>query len=172
MGSTREDQLIALLDRQSIADCMIRYARGVDRLDVELIRSAFWPDAYDSHGPVNGSTEDFLEYFLQRQTDRQVAQHFVTNHIIDLDGAAADTEAYFISVTKKARSDRLELVGGRYLDRFEKRDEVWRIKTRLVVLDWQCIADSSQMAQRLSRSHRGSRSTDDPSYEHPILPRA
>jgi hypothetical protein len=163
--------LAALLDRQSISDCLLRYARGVDRLDLSLIRSAFWDDAWDSHGPVNGSYGDFISFFLPRQADRQVAQHFVMNHLIELDGAAADSEAYFISVAKNLGQDDVELVGGRYVDRLEKRANEWRIKTRLVVLDWQCTADGAQIVDRLSRSHTGSRSASDPSYERPVRPR-
>jgi hypothetical protein len=33
---------------------MLREARGVDRRDEELIRSAYWGDAHDSHGQLNG----------------------------------------------------------------------------------------------------------------------
>lgn len=169
---TDHDALRILLDRQAIWDCVLRYTRGVDRLDESLIRSAFWEDAHDSHGQVNGGTDDFLDYWLPTQPEREAAQHFVTNHTVELDGDdGADTETYFISTAKKVGSDRLEMVGGRYMDRFEKRDGEWRIKTRLVVLDWHCSADASQMADRLSRSHSGSRSPADPSYERPVRPR-
>ena len=34
-------------DRESIREATFRYARGVDRLDVELMKSAYWPDATD-----------------------------------------------------------------------------------------------------------------------------
>ena len=161
-----------LLDRHAIWECTLRYARGVDRLDEELIRSAFWPDAHDSHGRINGSPENFLARWLPTQGDRQVAQHFVANQTVRLDGAGgADTETYFMVTGKRFDSDVLELVGGRYIDRFEKRDDEWRIRTRLVLLDWQATADAAGMARRLARSHTGSRDRRDPSYEHPVRPR-
>lgn len=169
--SARSDAITELLDRQSIWDCMLRYTRGVDRLDEELIRSAFWEDAHDSHGPVNGSTQDFLDFWLPTQPQREVAQHFVTNHAVEVDGNHADSETYFISCAKRVDSDALEMVGGRYADRWEKRSGEWRIRTRLVLLDWQCTGDASQMADRLSRSHRGSRDNNDPTYERPVKPR-
>lgn len=38
-----------LLDRQAIYDVMMRYCRGVDRFDADLITSAYHPDARDDH---------------------------------------------------------------------------------------------------------------------------
>jgi hypothetical protein len=166
--SMDEEVLVALVDRQSIWDCMLRYARGVDRVDEQLIRSAFWEDAHDAHGGVNGPPGDFLAWFLPNQPAREVAQHIVTNHRVELHGDHADTETYFVSVAKKFGSGTLEQVGGRYLDLFEKRGSEWRIKDRLVLLEWQCVGDASQMAERLSAANRGSRDKNDPSYTRAI----
>lgn len=172
MTSPRIAEIEKLLDRQAIWDCLLRYTRGVDRLDEDLIRSAFWEDAHDSHGQLNGSPEEFIATWMPTQGKRESCQHFVTNHTVELAGSdAADTETYFLVSIKNYGSTTLELVGGRYMDRFEKREDEWRIKTRLVVLDWQCVADASEMAERLSRSHQGSRDRNDPSYERPVRPR-
>lgn len=153
-----------LLDRQAIWDCMLRYARGVDRLDEDLIRSAYWPDARDAHGPVGGTVDEFLGRWIPQQGTRQVAYHFLGNHLVRLEGAVADAETYFVSNAKPFDSDAMEMVGGRYLDRFERRGEEWRIATRAVILDWQCVTDAAEMAARLARANTGSRDTDDPSY--------
>jgi hypothetical protein len=172
MTRSTSDQVEQLLDRQAIWDCLLRYARGVDRLDENLIRSAFWPDAHDAHGQINGSPENFIRTWMPTQPARQAGQHFVSNQSVVFDGvAAADAEAYFMSASKKFGSDTLELVGGRYVDRFEKREGEWRIKTRLVLLDWQAVANASGMEQRLSRGYNGSRDSSDPSYERPLRPR-
>ena len=37
-------------DRFDIQQCLLRYTRGVDRHDRELMLSAYWPDAFDEHG--------------------------------------------------------------------------------------------------------------------------
>ena len=46
-GSTLEelmgDETSELMDRQRIWECMLRYARGMDRLDVDLVLSAYHP---------------------------------------------------------------------------------------------------------------------------------
>lgn len=156
--------LVALLDRQAISDCLVRYARGVDRLDQDLIRSAFWEDAHDAHGQIAGTVDDFLASWWPRQSAREVAQHLLANQAIELGVDAADVETYFLAVSKPYDDNQLEIVGGRYLDRFAKRAGEWRIKDRLVILDWQCVTDASGMAERLSRANRGSRGQNDPSY--------
>lgn len=169
------DQLQSLLDRQAIWDALMRYTRGVDRLDAELIRSAFWPDAHDSHGQMDGDVEQFIETWMPTQARREACQHAVHNHHVELDGTGehrgAHAETYFQVAIRNAGSDTLELVGGRYLDHWTHRAGEWRIQTRLVVLDWQCVADASRMDQRLSLAHRGSRDAQDPSYERPVRPR-
>jgi hypothetical protein len=166
-----EVEVRALLDRQAIWDCLMRYTRGVDRLDQELIRSAFWGDARDSHGQMDGSAEQFIRTWMPTQAVREACQHSVSNHYVELAGDAANAETYFQVAIRNAGSEALELVGGRYLDRYTRRRGEWRIQTRLVVLDWQCLTDATQMDHRLATSHRGSRDRRDPSYERPVRPR-
>jgi proline racemase len=50
--STRdlEGRLRALEDQQAIRDVLMRYARGVDRCDLDLLKPAYHEDAYDDHG--------------------------------------------------------------------------------------------------------------------------
>jgi hypothetical protein len=157
-----------LSDRHEIWSCIVRYARGVDRLDEDLILSAFWPDAHDAHGHINGSPQNFLDPWLPTQKGREVSQHFVSNHFVDLDGDGAESETYFQVAIKTVDVGSMELLGGRYLDHFEKRAGQWRIAERLVLVEWQCVTDASAMQERLSQRHRGVRGRDDPSYERPM----
>ncbi len=43
MAQTTEQAIREFLDRQEILDCIHRYCRGVDRLDAELLASAYHP---------------------------------------------------------------------------------------------------------------------------------
>jgi hypothetical protein len=161
-----------LLDKDAIWECALRYTRGLDRLDIDLFRSAYWPDASSCHGTVNGTVDDFLEWWLPFQETREVGQHAVTNHWVEFDGTdAADAETYFLASIKSLDSDTVELLAGRYVDRFEKRGDEWRIKTRVLIFEWQATADASQMEERLAPNFKGSRDKDDPSYERPVAPR-
>jgi hypothetical protein len=126
-----------LADREAIRDCMYRYTRGIDRCDVELLRSAYWPDATDNHTGFTGNREEFIAWAHPRLQSMEQNIHLIGNILIRLDGAKAAVESYFWSVavicTDKRRST---FVAGRYLDRFERRNDEWRIANRLVVHDW------------------------------------
>ena len=45
----------SLRDRADILDCMNRYTRGADRLDRDLLLSAYHEDATDDRGAFTGS---------------------------------------------------------------------------------------------------------------------
>ena len=167
-----EDVLSRMIDRQLIWDCLLRYCRGIDRLDLDLVRSAFWEDGIDAHGPVDGSVEDFLALWLPAQQGRDVCFHMVSNQSVDIDDDGAHGEAYFIAATKPKGGEQLELIGGRYVDHYVKRGPEWRILTRVMLLEWQGLMDASQMPARMAKRHNGTRDRDDPSYQRPVQPRS
>lgn len=167
----REEKLQLLIDRQEIYDCVLRYTRGVDRLDLDLVRSAFHPDGLDCHGPVTGSAEDFLAWWTPLQGSREATQHFVTNHTVDVDGDVAHAETYYIAVIKEKESDRTRVVAGRYADEFARRDGRWAISVRVVLPEWGGTIDSAEMERIFDRKHRGGRDRGDPTYERPLRPR-
>ena len=68
-----------LLAKQEITDVVYRYARGIDRMDFELVRSCYHPDAYDDHGAFKGNVDEFIsmvEDFMPRWT---ATMHFMGN---------------------------------------------------------------------------------------------
>ncbi|HXA34176.1 MAG TPA: nuclear transport factor 2 family protein [Acidimicrobiales bacterium] len=169
---TDASSLQRLLDKDAIWECVLRYTRGLDRLDIDLFRSAYWEDALTCHGSVNGSVDEFLDWWLPMQEGRETGQHVVTNHWVEFDGdEGADAETYFLASIKNLGDNSVELLSGRYVDRFEKRAGEWRIKTRVLIFDWQATADASRMHDRLALNHKGSRSKNDPSYERPVRAR-
>lgn len=168
MDDEREKRLQTLIDRQDIWDCLLRYARGVDRLDPDLVRSAFWEDAHDSHGALNGPIDDFLAAWLPTQRAREACQHLLANHTVNFDGSGADTETYFLVAIKDLGDPNMPLMGGRYIDRFERRSGAWRIRTRLCLVDWQAQLDASDMTDRRQDLYWGRRDPTDPSCERPV----
>lgn len=131
------DQRIArLLDRTEIIDCMARYTRGVDRHDVELMRSTFWPDAEIAYTNIfHGGLEDFLAW---ANPHHDVAyrnhQHHTTTHAIRIEGDVAVAEHYCLVMLQRHSGETL-LSSGRYLQQFERRDPdgtgaQWRIAVR------------------------------------------
>jgi hypothetical protein len=130
-------QLQALLDREAIRDCLYRYCRGIDRVDEEALRSAYWGDATDCHGAWNGSASGFIDQALQRLRQGGRRVHQVTNVSIELHGDAAAVESSFFALQVAADAPAREtFLCGRYVDRFERRRDQWRIAARTVVYDW------------------------------------
>ena len=125
-----------LADREAIRECLYRYCRGIDRRDPDILRTAYWPDAIDTHLSFKGNIEEFIAWAMPTMKTMTNHQHHITNMIINLDGATAKAESYFWScvVQGDPRHDRVG--GGRYLDRFERRDGEWRIIERFVISDW------------------------------------
>lgn len=166
------DVLSRMVNRQLIWDCLLRYIRGVDRMDLDLVRSAFWPDAHNTHGPVSGTVEDFIASWLPGQAVRDISFHMVSNQSIEFEGETlGHGETYFMAGIHLTDDPQMELVGGRYADLYEKRKGEWRIKARQVLLDWQGLMDATQMKARLATRHQGARDRTDPTYERPIRPR-
>jgi len=164
-----------LLDRQAILACLDRYSRGLDRKDLDLLRSAYHPDAVDHHGALGDYTPDTLiSDWLLRDADRMFSQHLIVNSSIDIDpgGDVAHGETYFQLVVGlepaaagEAQQPRLTLSGGRYIDRFERRAGEWRIARRVLISEYKAALDPIDRPQHLSWARRD---RDDPSYDRPL----
>ena len=120
-------------DRFDIQQCLLRYTRGVDRHDRELMLSAYWPDAFDEHGVAEGHAADFVDWAIGWHGEYQSKhQHVIANHSVELDGDTAHGETYYVFWGEN-RMGPPTLAFGRYIDRFEKRDGEWRIAHRVCV---------------------------------------
>src|SRR5882672_11478300 len=88
-----------LLDRQAIQDCLMRYSRGVDRLDRELLLSAYHPDAVDDHGMFAGGRDAFVDWVIDMHSSTHLSQqHCLFNHTCELEGDVAHAETYYMFV--------------------------------------------------------------------------
>jgi len=162
-----------LIDRQQIHDCILRYCSGVDRFDREMLLSAYHPDAKDDHGAFVGSAAEFVDWALAYHAKYQhTHKHYVLNHRCDLDGDSAHTETYWLFAGNNRRGPATSLHGGRYLDRFEKRDGRWAIAARKCIIEWGgALGDVPVPAEALAAyaaTGVASRGKDDPSYMRPL----
>ena len=137
LNETEVAALRRLLDRQAIVDCIHRYARGVDRRDEELLRSAYHPDAVEDHGAYIGPIDGLVSFVDQVHAPFAACQRYVTNVSVEIDGDVGHAETYWLCVLRPDGPDDAMMSGGRYVDRFERRDREWRIARRVVVIDWQ-----------------------------------
>lgn len=131
--------LAELADREAIRECLCRYARGVDRLDADMVRSAYWHDCVDEHLGFIGDAEAFIAWSFPIMAGMDQTLHMIGNHLVTIRGDEADAETYFHGIHRVNLPDggKSDVIGaGRYLDRLEKRADEWRIARRLVVTDW------------------------------------
>lgn len=129
------------LDKSEIQDVLLRYARGADRRDMEMIRSVYHPDAYDDHGDYKGGVDGLIDWIAKRHADIPQSMHFLGNCLIEFEGDnAALVETYFSRRRVTPAPGQVDQVVnaeslGRYVDYFEKRQGQWKIKRRAVVYD-------------------------------------
>ena len=133
-----DNELEALLDRERIRDRLARLARGEDRRDAALISAAFWPEARLDFGVFEGGFDAYLAWVVPGADAIANTHHVLGQSVIDLDGDAARAETQVISYHRvdMGAGDRDTCIGGRYLDRFEKRAGEWRIAGRTMLYDW------------------------------------
>jgi hypothetical protein len=130
-------------DRQAIMDCMYLYSRGVDRGDATLLAEVFWEDARINGELFSGPPSEFIGFSVPaglKNWDRMM--HLITNSIIRINGDRAAAESCFYGCHIGHGDGRPDvpsgdlIISGRYLDRFEKRNDEWRISEKTILFEW------------------------------------
>jgi len=131
--------LQALADRQAIYEVLQRYCRGIDRMDMALVRAAFHPDAIDHHVGYDGPAEGFITNVEAALRSLAGSSHALCSHLAEIDGDVAVCETYAIASHWGEPADdpmRNLTMGFRYVDHMSRRDGVWAIQERWVAVDW------------------------------------
>lgn len=128
-----------LADRESIRQCLYRYCRAIDRCDFELLASVYWPEATEDHDPYVGSVAGFIEFARTTLQAMDQTSHMVANILIDIEDDTAYVESYVRAHHRLSREDGTKhdlVTAGRYVDVMHRREDEWRIASRVVVRDW------------------------------------
>jgi hypothetical protein len=157
-------------NRIAIEDVLYKHSRGVDRADGELLKSAYWPDAEVAYGGFNGPAHTFCEALPSSIKRYAATAHRVTNISIDFHGDDAVVESYVTAYHYLAVEDGVDTemtYVGRYVDHMQRRDQVWKILLRRVVMEWNQNLTASALFEgpTFSALARGGRAPDDPLYE-------
>ena len=166
-----DSKIQGILDKESIRELVCTYCRAADRHDNELMRSLYHEDAYDDHGSFfKGKAMEFIDILPEIQKSMGILHHNVTTHNIKLSGTKAEGETYIIAfhqvLTEEGNYD--VLIGGRYFDEYEKRNDVWKFSSRAVDADWVYVNDPSQVNlthPMIEGADIGSPNKEDPSYQ-------
>jgi hypothetical protein len=132
------DELRDLQAREQIRDRIARVARGEDRRDAALLSASFWPDARCDFGIFAGSFDEYLAWVVPGAPSIPVTLHTLGQSVIDIEGDVARVETHVTAYHRvdMGAEERDTVIGGRYLDRLEKRGDEWRIAQRTMLYDW------------------------------------
>ena len=157
------DQVIA---KQEIYELCCAYTRGLDRLDADLMRSVFHDDATVDYGFFQGNATDFVDFAQNALSSHLANHHMLGQANIRVQGDRGVGEIYFQAFHKIIfEGEKKDLfVCGRYVDRYERRDGVWKMAFRSEVNDWSRTEPDLDTYLEGSNSILGARRPDDYSY--------
>jgi hypothetical protein len=154
-------------DELAIRAVVLRYCRGIDRMDRELVRSCYHPDATDSHGSFDGGVDEFLVWVWRLLGHYTMTMHYVANQLVEtVDDGRARCESYGVAVHRAAggaASDNLT-TGFRFIDDFERREGAWRIARRVATTEWSRVSRPSDDWAWPASFLTGARDGSDPVY--------
>ncbi len=132
------DRMETYLAKQDIYELSCRYMRGLDRLDGALMVEQFWPDGWCEYGFFNSGPQEFVAFAMEALAGHRANQHMMGQVLIEVEGDEAFGEVYFRAYHQLEGDEGSEdlVIAGRYLDRYECRDGVWKFAYRSEIVDW------------------------------------
>jgi len=162
-----EEQLDRLLAESDIRKVLYTYCHAIDRTDLEELKTVYHPTAIDNHGVFSGAASDYASWVIDALAGATETQHLIGNVNVDVDGDVAHVESYLQGTSLIPTEDggtRVEVLIGRYVDRFERRNGSWKIAHRTFVRDFDYTLPAVSET-RAGVYQPGSRSRQDLSYQ-------
>lgn len=159
-----------LIDKDDIRDLLYSYSQMVDRGDYSKVLELYHDDATDEHGiNPSGSVKEFLEVLKPIYDRTSGIHHIIANSYIRVEGDYAEAETYFNSHQFGPEKDNEHwniYGGGRYLDKFVRKNGVWKIQHRRLVTDWLVRSkEEDALAGAWAKNmYKGQGDGSDPSY--------
>lgn len=166
MTETPGKYLEYMIARDDLHRLLVSYCRGMDRGDTDLLAAVFHDDAVVFAGIWNGPAREFVTAVpAMVQNNLQMCFHSVSNEWFEIDGDRAMGECYVVAFnrTRDPAAPSETIVAGRYLDRFERRQGVWKIVERTFVEDWRST-QASAVPVRQEMAQYGEFGAKDPLY--------
>jgi hypothetical protein len=135
--------------RHDLRDLAERYARGADRRRPNDVADLFLPDGrllIYTGDPTDGGTlnsdlqgREAIATAMTRLSRYRVTFHMLgQQHVDELDlvKGEASAETYCLAHHLSGEPTRNRVMAIRYLDRFRRSEEGWRIAERRLAVDW------------------------------------
>ncbi len=175
---TTEEKISELWDKQEITEVIYKFARALDRVDGDLMKSTYWEEAIEEHqDPIfpdlfawNDNAHAFVPIAMKGFEALEISQHRISNVLIELDGDTAKAEAYVYAYHVAKDEEGIEhegILGGRHLFNFVKKGDVWKIQHRNTLFDWNRNNKATAIwSEKFEDKYRGQRNKTDDSYNY------
>lgn len=142
------DKIQELWDREMIRDVIYKYCFGVDAQDWESVRDCFTSTATHQHTTFKGNNDEFIAFASGVIGDMGGTLHSIGSVLISIEHDVASSQSTFVSyhrvLNTPAAQKRFQMngqnlnwiVAGRYVDKWEKVGELWKISERRAFHDW------------------------------------
>lgn len=157
-----------LLAKQALHELNMAYNRAVDRADEGLLRSVWHPDATVDFGYFAGSAAEFCSLAVAATGGLARSFHMAGNEWFDIRGDQAVGEIYSLTLAAAAGADTDSILYGRYLDRYARREGVWKFSHRQYLMDWNASPPRSVSWDQgvfALMKHRGGHAPTDAVYQ-------
>jgi hypothetical protein len=169
------DDAQLLRAERDIKNVVLRYCRGVDRMDLALVRSCYHPDADDHHGDFAGGVDEALRWVWDVLATYSSTVHLVANMLVEIDPdepGSARCESYGMALHFDGGEGgrRGQGIGFRWIDDLEQRPSPegaveWRFSRRVATTEWIRRYASDEFSAIPERFLKGRRDRFDPVYE-------
>lgn len=136
---SNDDAIRILLAKEEIRELALLYCRGVDRKDMDLLRTLYTRDGWDAHGAhFSGPAGEYVDFLSMALQNVRIGAHYVCNHLIAVHGDEAEGEVYALGYHQMmdGQGGLIEdFVGVRYIDQYRIEDGRWRFARREVLFD-------------------------------------
>jgi len=122
-----------------VQQTLCAYCRGIDRIDAQLLRQVFAPEATIDLGAIyRGGVGGFIETATRFMSSMRATRHELCNVLVRVDGAEARAESYVRAwhLVSDDKGDRELVVLGRYLNALRLHGDDWLIVRHTELIDW------------------------------------
>jgi len=123
-------------DREALRHLVAAYGHGIDRRDWDLVLSLYHDDGTDDHTPYyTGSAAGYVAWLPGMMAQWRATSHVMLGALYAFDGDRAEGEVVARAWHLTLDGTRQFIAWGRYADRYERRQGIWRFAHRSFILD-------------------------------------
>lgn len=122
--------------REALRHLVFAYGHAIDRRDYALLHTLYHDDATDDHRPYyTGPAAGYIAALPQIMAAWRATSHVMLSCLALIDGNHAEAEVTARAWHLTADGTRQFIAWGRYADRYDRRDGLWRFSHRAFILD-------------------------------------